>query len=264
MGPTLTAPDRPMPARRLDRLDALRGLAMVWMTVFHFCFDLSYLRVWPQDFYNDVFWTWQRSAIVGLFLLCAGLGQAAAHWQQVPLRRFLKRWAQVAGCALLVSAGSYAVFPQSYIYFGVLHGMAVMLLMLRGLHAVKTHWLWLLALLCVLTPWLYVAAAPALPASVVDALNAKPLDVLGLVTRKPRTEDYVPLLPWFGVMLTGFLLGGRALRAIALGHASALTTPVCSKLGTGLVWLGRHSLLYYMVHQLVLLGGLTLVVRSMH
>ena len=35
---------------RFDALDALRGLAIVWMTVFHFCFDLSDLRYWPQNF----------------------------------------------------------------------------------------------------------------------------------------------------------------------------------------------------------------------
>ncbi|HPR45076.1 MAG TPA: heparan-alpha-glucosaminide N-acetyltransferase domain-containing protein, partial [Ottowia sp.] len=28
------------PAQRLQRLDALRGLAMLWMTAFHFAFDL--------------------------------------------------------------------------------------------------------------------------------------------------------------------------------------------------------------------------------
>ena len=63
---------------RADGVDALRGLAMVWMTVFHFCFDLSHFRYWPQDFLHDPFWTLQRTAIVSLFLFCAGLGQALA------------------------------------------------------------------------------------------------------------------------------------------------------------------------------------------
>ena len=55
-------------AARHDRLDALRGLAMVWMTVFHFCFDLNHFGHIRQDFYGDPFWTWQRTAIVSLFL----------------------------------------------------------------------------------------------------------------------------------------------------------------------------------------------------
>ena len=76
---------------RFDRLDALRGLAMVWMALFHFCFDLSYLGYWPQDFRADPFWTQQRTAIVSLFLFCAGLGQAVALQQgQGGVNRSLK------------------------------------------------------------------------------------------------------------------------------------------------------------------------------
>src|SRR5690606_37697354 len=89
-------------AGRYLRVDALRGVAMVWMTVFHLCFDLSHFGYWPQDFLRDPVWTLQRTAIVSLFLLCAGLGQAVAWSQGVSTRRFLRRWAQIAACALLV------------------------------------------------------------------------------------------------------------------------------------------------------------------
>ena len=94
-----------MTAQRLDAIDALRGVAIVWMTVFHFCFDLNHFGWLKEDFYRDPFWTWQRTAIVSLFLFCAGLGQAVAHRQAVTWPRFWRRWAQVAGCALLVTAG---------------------------------------------------------------------------------------------------------------------------------------------------------------
>ena len=63
---------------RFDRLDALRGAAIVWMAAFHFCFDLNYFRVIRQNFYTDPVWTLQRAAIVSLFLFCAGLSQAVA------------------------------------------------------------------------------------------------------------------------------------------------------------------------------------------
>src|SRR3989344_5514389 len=116
---------------RYDSVDALRGLAMVWMTVFHFCFDLSHLGFWPQNFRADPFWTSQRTVIVSLFLFCAGLGQAIALHQGQGWARFGRRWLQIAGCALLVSAGSFVMFPHSFIHFGVLHGMAVMLLIAR-------------------------------------------------------------------------------------------------------------------------------------
>jgi uncharacterized membrane protein len=101
-------PTDPAPSRsRFDRLDALRGAAIVWMAGFHFSFDLNHFGFIHQDFHRDPKWTLQRTCIVTLFLLCAGAGQAAASAARQPLARFWKRWAQVAGCALLVTAGSW-------------------------------------------------------------------------------------------------------------------------------------------------------------
>ena len=233
---------------------------MVWMTVFHLCFDLSYLHIWPQDFYRDPFWLWQRTAIVSLFLLCAGMGQAAALAQAVPWQRFLRRWSLVAGCALLVSVASYLVFPQSYIYFGVLHGMALMLLLLRGLRCAPAWLLLVLAAICLVLPPVYRFWVGDDNSALVAALNARAGSVLGLVTQKPRTEDFVPLLPWLGVMLGG-LVAGRHWLASQRSANSWWQQPVLSRAGRWLVWLGRHSLPYYMLHQLVLLGGLMLMLQ---
>ena len=67
-----------------------------------------------------------------MFLLGAGAGQAVAIDAGQTWARFWRRWAQIAGCALLVSLGSLQMFPHSWISFGVLHGMAVMLILLRA------------------------------------------------------------------------------------------------------------------------------------
>ena len=81
-----------MTTQRFDTLDALRGLAMVWMTLFHFVFDLRYFKLVTQDVVRDPFWTWQRTLIVSLFLLCAGMGQAIATAQGQSWQRFWRRW----------------------------------------------------------------------------------------------------------------------------------------------------------------------------
>lgn len=244
---------------RFDSLDALRGMAIVWMTVFHACFDLNHFGYLTQNFYVDPFWTWQRTAIVSLFLGCAGLGQAAAQVRQVPLARFMRRWSAIAGCALLVSAGSYAVFPQSYIYFGVLHGMAVMLLLLRLVGRQRLAYLAAFALACLVLPVLYRHFSQDLPAQWVGLLNHKAFSVLGLVTAKPHTEDYVPLLPWFGVMLLGYVWGRHLLRNPASQLGGYLRQPARRPVAKAMAWLGRRSLPYYMLHQLVLLGALSLL-----
>ena len=129
--------------QRLDWLDALRGCAVVWMAVFHLCFDLSQFGWFHHNFYDEPLWVWQRTVIVGLFLFCAGLGQAIAVTQGQSWLRFWRRWVQVFGGALLVTIGSKLMFPNSFIYFGVLHGMALMLIIAR-LTAGWGGWLWVL------------------------------------------------------------------------------------------------------------------------
>ncbi|GAP37039.1 heparan-alpha-glucosaminide N-acetyltransferase [Piscinibacter sakaiensis] len=229
-------------AARYDRLDALRGAAIVWMVAFHFCFDLAHFGWIAADFRRDPFWTLQRTAIVSLFLLCAGLGQAVAQAQRQPVARFWRRWRQIAGCALLVSLGSWWMFPRSYIFFGVLHGMAAMLLAWR-LTQRAGPWLWPLGALAIALPW-FVAH---------PVFDSRWTAWVGLVTRKPVTEDYVPLLPWLGV----FWWGAAAGRALLAHRPGWLAGPLAAPLQP-LAGLGRWPLSIYMLHQPLLIGALLL------
>ena len=223
---------------RFDRLDALRGVAIVWMAVFHFCYDLDHFKILQQHFRTDPFWTLQRAAIVTLFLLCAGASQALALHQGQDWPRFWRRWAQIAGCAVLVSIGSAWMFPRSWISFGVLHGIAVMLILVRLLAPLR-GWLWLIGLVALLLPSLVQH----------PFFDTRATNWVGLITRKPVTEDYVPVLPWLGVMLWGvvatqWLLMRR--REVLAGPLPAAWRPVAL--------LGRWSLSFYMLHQPVLIG----------
>jgi len=196
-------------------VDVLRGIAMVWMTVFHFCFDLQHFGYLQANFYLDPFWTWQRTAIVSLFVFCAGLGQAIAVAQGQSWPRFWKRWGQIVGCALLVSAGSWFMFPGSFIYFGILHGMALMLVLARLL-AKQGRLVWWIGAIALALPWLASTLHAAWPAA--EFLNDRAFNWLGLVSRKPITEDYVPLFPWLGVMCFGLAAGQWVLQR----HAAVL------------------------------------------
>lgn len=213
------------------------------MAAFHFAFDLNHFGlVAHQDFRADPLWTVQRTCIVSLFMFCAGLSQAVAARQGLGWRRFWRRWAQVAGCALLVTAGSWFMFPRTYITFGVLHGLAVMLIVAR-LSAGWSVWLWPLGLLAITLP--HFAAHPF--------FDPPGLSWIGLVTRKPITEDYVPLLPWLGVMWWGMASGQWLLARrpqILQGALPAAFRPLAA--------LGRWSLSFYMLHQPVLIGLLML------
>jgi uncharacterized membrane protein len=231
---------------------------MVWMTAYHFSFDLNWFGLIHQNLYHDPRWIAQRTAILSLFLLSAGMGQAIAQTQGQRWPRFWRRWARIALAAVLVSVGSWQAFPRSWISFGVLHGMALMLPLTRGLLGTRMgRWPWALALLGVLLiaagplgcAWLVQAGGPDLAAW----LDSRWLYGIGWITHKPRTEDYVPLLPWWGVMLLGTALALWWLRGPTT--RAWLTRPVPKPL-RGLATLGRWSLLYYLLHQPVLIGAL--------
>jgi uncharacterized membrane protein len=154
--------------------------------------------------------------------------------------RFWRRWVQIAGCALLVSAGSALMFPKSWISFGVLHSFAVMLVLAR-VAAPLRGWLWPLGAVCIVLP--HLVQHPF--------FDTRWTNWVGLVTRKPVTEDFAPVLPWLGVMLWGLALGQGLLarrRALIAGAIPALLRP--------LAVLGRWSLTFYMLHQPLLIGAI--------
>lgn len=234
-------------SQRYERLDALRGGWMLWMAGFHFCFDLAWFRLTGWNFYEDPLWTTQRTLILSGFLFWAGLGQGLARQAGQDAGRFWRRWAQVAGAALLVSLGSWWMFPASFISFGVLHAMAVLLPLAR----------WAALRLSTPVLVLLVAAASLLPLAVQHPFfDTRWTNWLGLVTHKPVTEDFVPLLPWAAPLLMGVL----AARSPALLHW--LARPLSPALGR-LAALGRWPLLFYLLHQPLLIGALSLWQRTM-
>jgi uncharacterized membrane protein len=232
------------PPARVAGLDALRGLAIVAMVAYHFCFDLRFFGVTRSDFEHDPRWLAARTLILSSFLLIAGISTVLAQRQPLPAARWLRHVAIIAGAAGLVSLASYAMFPQSFIWFGVLHAIAVSLVIARPLVARP---------LAAAIVGVFVIAAGLILSDA--AFDNRYLGWLGFMTRKPVTEDYVPLFPWTGVLLLG----------IAAGHALARVDfaplPPLGRSPFALQWLGRHSLVVYLVHQPLLMGVLWFATR---
>jgi uncharacterized membrane protein len=124
------------------------------------------------------------------------------------LADFWRRWAEVAAAAALVSLGSWLMFGPRFIWFGILHFIAVALLLARPLVRLGA---WNLALAVVaFVAWL-VYADPA--------FNATPANAIGFVTQKAAHEDYVPLFPWLAAVL----------RASASARSGSVRTGACPR-----------------------------------
>ena len=237
----------PMPANRVSVIDVARGIAIVLMILYHTCWDLTFLNLARFDLFGDALWLTLRSSILSLFLGLVGIGLVLATRHGIHWNRVLSRLAVIGGCAVVVTVASRLTMPDSFIFFGVLHHIVVASVL--GLACVGLP-LWLVlvsALTCLAAPY-------GLAHGVFDH---DWLRWIGLMTHEPRSSDYVPMLPWFGVELVGIALG----RAVIVTEGAALWhwRPVGVS-GRLLDWAGRRSLMLYMVHQPIVFGGLYLLV----
>jgi uncharacterized membrane protein len=177
--------------------------------------------------------------------LIAGISAVLADRQRKSQAHWLKHIGMIALAALLVTAGSYLLFPQSFIWFGVLHAIAVSLFLARPLFG---------------RPVVSAIVGAAIIAVGIGfshpAFDSRLLGWIGFMTAKPITEDYVPLFPWMGVLLIGVAAGHPLERAQFRPIAPLARLPKMLSL------LGRHSLLVYLVHQPLMMGALWLVIGS--
>ena len=229
---------------RLTAIDALRGAAVCAMIAYHFAFDLNWFGVFRADFNHDLLWLSLRAMIVSSFMLLVGISLVLADKAALSSERRWRRIAVIALCALLVTAGSYVAFPKTFITFGILHCIAVASILAWPL--VRYPFAALIAGVAIVGIGLQVR---------LPLFDAPWLNWIGLMTHKPATEDYVPVFPWFGVVLIGIAIG-----AWLSAQAFQPLRPVARVAPGWLTWLGRHSLIVYMVHQPVLLGIMRVVI----
>ncbi len=225
---------------RFEILDVLRGIAIVLMVAYHFCFDLSYFKLARFDFYYDAFWLHLRTFILSLFLLLVGISLWLAHNKEIKFNSALKRAGVIAINAGLVSAATWYLFGDRWVFFGVLHFIAFASLV--GLLFVRHR-------LLSLSIGLLLLAMNAIQHTWFDQSWRQ---WLGMMTHKPSTEDYVPLIPWLGVVLIGLFIA----RWIPLVNKKC---GVINDKLSALAFMGRHSLIIYMLHQPVMIGILKLV-----
>ncbi|MDB5642231.1 MAG: hypothetical protein JWN07_1548 [Hyphomicrobiales bacterium] len=229
-------------APRWPAIDAARGVALVAMFTFHLGWDLTAFGLAPQTLVTDPRFMGYGHVIAVSFIGLAGLGLTLAARRGIDWPRALRRIGKIALAAAGVTVATWFAFPDAYIFFGILHLIAVAGLLSLPLLRAPT---WLVAVIAVAALALPLVDAPAI-------FNSDALLWLGLGSKIPLTNDWRPLLPWFGVMLIG-VLAGRAVLARGLPAAVDAWRPR-GVAGRALVLGGQHSLLLYLVHQPIFLA----------
>ena len=184
--------------RRIAAIDALRGVAIVAMVIYHSAFDLSARNLIPVDVTRDVVWIVFARSIASTFLLLVGVGLVLATRNGLKIRPYLRRLGLIAGGACLVSLVTWWVEPELFVFFGILHQIALASVLALPFLLWLPSW--------VVAP--VAAAVIALPYLYSNPLfDWPPLWWVGLSSTTPVTVDYVPIFPWFGVVLAGIVVG---------------------------------------------------------
>lgn len=231
------AETRPL-RRRLGWLDIVRGIAILAMASYHFSWDLEYFGYLAPGTVGAGLFKYYARSIASSFLLLAGFSLVLGHFPHFRRRPFLARFGKIAAAAAVISVATWFAFPSGFIFFGILHAIA----------AASVIGLVFLRLPVALTLVAAVAAfiAPFYLRSAV--FDAPALWWVGLSETLPRSNDYVPLLPWLAPFLVGIALGRIALAAGWLDRtAPAERAP--NRFAKGLAFAGRHSLPIYLIHQ---------------
>ncbi len=236
--------------RRLWEVDTLRGFAIVEMVIYHFTWDLNYFGLFRANLLEGP-WQWFARSIATLFLLVMGLSMTLSytresqHLGQTALfGKYLKRGGKIFGLGLLVTVATYFFIGRGFVIFGILHLLGLSIILAYPfLHL--NHWISLIAGLLIIGVGGYVDSL---------VVSFPWLIWLGVKQAGTYMVDYYPVLPWFGLALIGIFAGytlyPQGIRRFSLPDLSG-AWPI-----RGLRFLGRHSLLIYIIHQPILIGFL--------
>jgi uncharacterized membrane protein len=233
---------------RFWEIDALRGFAIVQMIFFHFVWDLRFFNLIEANIFQGP-WQWFARTIATQFIFLAGVSLTLSYAREqqkdhsYQFSKYFLRGLKVFGWGLVITAGTYFFIGRGFVIFGILHliGFAIIL---GGLFLPVNKWLTLLVGLVIIGLGLYLEPV------VVDYPW---LIWLGLKQRGLSMVDYYPAAPWAGLALVGIFAGF----SLYPGGRSRLAPPAAwaaQPLVRGLRFLGRHSLLIYLIHQPILIG----------
>jgi uncharacterized membrane protein len=244
--PDIAAP--PALGGRIAWLDVARTIALVAMATFHFVFDLEAFGYLAPGTALTGGWAIFARVVASSFLGLVGIGLYLAHRHGLRWSRVWPRFLRIAGAAALISGATYFALGPQMIFFGILHEIAFASLV--GLAFLR------------LPPLATAASAAlviALPRLVrLDLFGSPWLIWTGLGTRPTAAADFVPVFPWFGAVLAGLALAQMLGKA---GFWVWLAARPAGKWVDRLGFPGRHSLVFYLIHQPILIGILWSVTK---
>jgi uncharacterized membrane protein len=229
-------------AKRIQIIDAARGLSIILVVAYHVGYDLVSAELMSADVLYSPLLLVLQPFFAGLFILLSGVSARFSRDNR-------KRGLQALGCALLISI--VAGIMGAPIQFGILHCLGLCMVLCGR----PEDWLDRIPrpVQPILFLVLFVAGFALFPIESKIFTDIPYLYIFGLIGQTFLSYDYFPLIPWFFLYLLGAWLGFFIVGRRFPRWFYRLRVPV-------LPFIGRHTLLIYMLHQPVIYGVVMLIV----
>jgi len=237
--------------RRIHFLDEVRGFAVLCMVVQHGLYCLGYIYKYEVEQKLFQFFFPATPFFAAAFVIISGMVSQLS-------RSNLKRGLRLLVVALGMTLVTWIVLPNYVIMFGVLHMLSVCMILFGLLQKpLEKVPMWLGLLVCVVgftltvglrlqDPYVGVPGVPELQWSALREWGDW-LFPIGIRTPEFHSSDFYPLFPWIFAFFGGGLLGRYVAKEklpewMYHPHASVFS------------WVGRHALLFYILHQPVIMA----------
>ncbi|MBR3811554.1 MAG: DUF1624 domain-containing protein [Agathobacter sp.] len=254
--------------RRLHLIDEYRGFWIANMILYHAIWDLVYIFGYKWKwFQSDLVFVWQQWGCWSFIFISGFCWQMSKH--------HIKRGLQVFLAGLVITVVTLVFTPKVRVVFGVLTllGSSILLMipcdkLLKICMRRVPYFSLIGAIACfVLFLFFYPVNDGYLGFAGMEIIKL-PRELysnllrsyLGFTETRFWSTDYFSILPWFFMYLVGYFTYSICLRprgqrdAMDTAKMRILSKSICPPLG----WIGRNSLIIYMLHQPVIYGILTL------
>ncbi len=235
---------------RIRLLDYSRSLAVLAMIFYHFVFDLGHFEYVDVRTVTNGYWKLFAQSIGSSFLFLSGFSFWIMVRAELNWLRFVKRLLILILASLLISIVTRIQLNDEFVFFGILHLMVACAIL--GLLIYRLPVFLLLGLAVVLLlfrEYFFISTFYN-----AQTFEPKYLSWTGLFNGRTGSADFYGFMPWS----SAFVLGLSLAKIIAKNPRSTSVSPLIFKeerpsyLVVFILWIGRNSLLVYLIHQPIL------------
>lgn len=265
--------------QRFWEIDFFRGFAVLMMISYHTIFDLDFFGIYNFNLTSGILW-WYARTIAGSFIFLVGISLSLSYSKtkndKEAFFKNTKRGLWIFSLGLLITFATWIYLKDGFVIFGILHFIGIAIIFsFPFLKYQKFNLLYGFA---------FIVIGIFLQFFTFD-FNY--LLWLGLTPKNFYTIDYVPFLPWFGLVLIGIFIGNvlykekkqllnKSDSEIAIENSKDLKFQHKNKWFSSnenrngkfynysfiklICFFGRHTLLIYLIHQPIIISLIYIVI----